>query len=256
MPHSFREFAYWMTVYRHNWRASAVFGLLNPLLFLVGIGVGLGHLVDTGGHPPVGGFTYVAFLAPGLLAASAMQTAFGESSFSVYNALRGSRTYRVAAGSPLEPADILYGQLLFVVFRLATTSAAFVAVMALLGAAPSPLAVLDVPGAVLTGLAFAAPATALAVTVRRSATLGLFFRFVILPLYMFSGTFFAVTQLPAPVRDLAYLTPLWQGVDLCRTLSLGTATTMSSLVHVAYLTVCTVAGVLVARSAYRRELHD
>lgn len=252
MPAALREFAYWMTCYRHNWRASAVISILNPLLFLLGLGLGLGALVDAAQHAPG---SYLAFVAPGLLAASAMQTAFLELSYPVYRALHTGRSYRIAAGSPLEPGDILAGHLLYVVFRLTTTSAIFLAAMAVLGATHTIGALWTVPAAVLTGLAFAAPAAAIAVSVQRGATLNLIFRFVIFPLYMLSGTFFAVGELPTWLRELAYVTPLWQGVDLCRTLSLGTATTASTLVHVGYLGALTVAGTAAAGHQYRRQLH-
>ena len=252
MPAALRAFAYWMTCYRHSWRASAVISILNPLLFLLGLGLGLGTLVDAAQHAPG---SYLAFVAPGLLAASAMQTAFLELSYPVYRALHTGRSYRIAAGSPLEPGDILAGHLLYVVFRLATTSATFLAAMAILGATHTIGALWTVPAAVLTGLAFAAPAAAIAVSVRRGATLNLIFRFVIFPLYMLSGTFFAVSELPVWLREFAYVTPLWQGVDLCRTLSLGTATTTTTLAHVGYLGALTIAGATAAWYRYRRQLH-
>lgn len=255
MPPALREFAYWMTCYRHSWRASAVISILNPLLFLLGLGLGLGTLVDATGHAPVPGSSYLAFVAPGVLAASAMQTAFLELSYPVYRALHTGRSYRIAAGSPLEPGDILAGHLLYVSFRLATTGATFLAAMAILGATHTIGSLWTVPAAVLTGLAFAAPAAAIAVSVRRAASLNLIFRFVIFPLYMLSGTFFAVTELPGWLREIAYVTPLWQGVDLCRTLSLGTATTESTLVHVGYLGALTIAGIAAAWYRYRRQLH-
>ena len=256
MPPALREFAYWMPRYRHTWRASAVFSLLNPLLFLLGVGVGLGKLVDASGSSPLPGVSYLAFVAPGILAASAMQTAFSESSQAIFTALRTKRSYRIAAASPLEPSDILVGHMLYVVFRVATTSAVFVAVMAALGANRSIAVVWAVPAAVLTGMAFAVPAAAWAVVVRRSASLNLFFRFVIFPLYMFSGTFFAVAQLPSWLRGIAEFTPLWQGVELCRDLSLGTVTASTALVHVCYLTALVGFGALVATRNYQRELHD
>jgi ABC-type polysaccharide/polyol phosphate export permease len=93
------------------------------------------------------------------------------------------------------------------------------------------------------------------VTVRQQRDVNTMFRFVIMPLYMFSGTFFAVSQLPHWLRDLAYVTPLWQGVELCRTLALGTATAGGTVVHVAYLAVLAIAGIVVARITYRRRLH-
>lgn len=140
-------------------------------------------------------------------------------------------------------------------FRLATTSATFLAAMAVLGATRTIGSLWTVPAAVLTGLAFATPAAAMAVSVRRSASLNLIFRFVIFPLYMLSGTFFAVGQLPPVLRDIAYATPLWQRVDLCRTLSLGTATTAGTLIHLGYLGALTAAGTVAAWYCYRRQLH-
>ncbi|HJP74181.1 MAG TPA: ABC transporter permease [Pseudonocardiaceae bacterium] len=253
MPAALREFAYWMTRYRHNWRASAVISFLNPILFLLGLGLGLGTLVDATGHPPDS--SYLAFVAPGLLAASAMQTAFLELSYPVYRALRMGNSYRIAAGTPLEPGNILTGHLLYVVVRLATTSATFLAAMAIIGATHTISSLWTVPAAVLTGLAFATPAAAMAVSVQRGTSLNLVFRFVIFPLYMLSGTFFPVSQLPAWLRDIAYASPLWQGVDLCRTLSLGTATTTGTLTHVGYLAALTVAGTVAAWYCYRRQLH-
>lgn len=253
MPAALREFAYWMTRYRHNWRASAVISFLNPILFLLGLGLGLGTLVDATGHAP--GSSYLAFVAPGVMAASAMQTAFLELSYPVYRALRLGNSYRIAAGTPLEPGDILTGHLLYVIFRLATTSATFLAAMAILGATHTSGSLWTVPAAVLTGLAFATPAAAMAVSVQRGTSLNLFFRFVIFPLYMLSGTFFAVSQLPGWLRDIAYASPLWQGVDLCRTLSLGTATSASTLTHVGYLGALTIAGTGTAWYCYRRQLH-
>ncbi len=255
MTPALREFAYWMTRYRHNWRSSAVISILNPILFLLGLGLGLGTLVDATGHPPVPGSSYLAFVAPGVLAASAMQTAFLELSYPVYRALRMGRSYRIAAGTPLEPGQIFAGHLLYVMFRLATTSATFLVAMAILGATHTISSLWTVPAAVLTGLAFATPAAAMAITVQRGAALQLVFRFVIFPLYMLSGTFFAVSRLPLWLRDIAYASPLWQGVDLCRTLSLGTATTTGTLTHIGYLGALTIAGTAAAWYCYRRQLH-
>jgi lipooligosaccharide transport system permease protein len=127
--------------------------------------------------------------------------------------------------------------------------------MALFGAARSWWSLAVLPAAVLTGLAFAAPASAWAVTVTRSQQINKAFRFVIMPLYMFSGTFFAITQLPEWIRWAAYVLPLYHGVELCRTLSLGTATLGGSAVHIGYLLVLSIVGFVVARRNYRRVLH-
>jgi lipooligosaccharide transport system permease protein len=127
--------------------------------------------------------------------------------------------------------------------------------MAAFGLCTGWSAVATLVAATLTGVAFGAPAAAWGVTVRQQRDVNTVFRFVIMPLYMFSGTFFAVAQLPRWLRDVAYVTPLWQGVELCRTLALGTATAGGTAIHVAYLAVLAGAGIVVARITYRRRLH-
>jgi Nod factor-specific ABC transporter NodJ protein len=248
-------YRYWMAQYRKTWRGTIVISVANPLIFLLGIGAGLGHLVDR--HTPAGlaGVSYVAFFAPGLLAASAMQTGFIEGAGRVAMAAGWAGSYRSATTTPLEPSEIMGGHLLFMAFRVLSSSAAFVAVMAVFGVSDGWWALATVPAALLTGMAFAAPAAAWAVGVRSPTQINTIFRFVIMPMYMFSGTFFAVAQLPHWIRPVAYVLPLWQGVELCRSLSLGTATTIGAAAHVAYLVALIAGGILVARNTYRRRLH-
>ncbi|MCW2879080.1 MAG: Transport permease protein [Sphaerisporangium sp.] len=247
-----REFSAWMRRYRRTWRSTIVVSVANPLLFLLAIGAGLGRLVDPAS---LNGVSYLAFFAPGMLAAAAMQNAYIESAFVVHSALHRERGYVVAAATPLEPRDIMGGHLLFIAFRIATSALAFTVVMVAFGAARSPWVVLAVPAALLTGLAFATPLAAWAVTVERFATLNTVFRFVLMPMYLLSGTFFTLDAVPGWLRPVAYVLPLWHGVDLCRTLSLGTATPLTSLIHVGYLTVLAVGGVAAALVTYRRHLH-
>jgi ABC-type polysaccharide/polyol phosphate export permease len=250
-----REFGYWLLQYKRTWRGTIVISVANPLLFLLGIGAGLGHLVDR--HPPtaITGGSYLAFFAPGMLAAAAMQTGFIESSGRVAMAAGVNGSYRGAATTPLSPAQIMGGHLLFIAFRLVTSSAAFALVMLAFRVTHGWWALGTLAGAVLTGLAFATPAAAWAVGLRQTRQINSVFRFVIMPMYLFSGTFFAVTQLPHWLRPLAYLLPLYHGAQLCRTLSLGTATAAGTALHAGILLALTVAGVAVARVTYRRRLH-
>jgi Nod factor-specific ABC transporter NodJ protein len=248
-------YRYWMTLYRKTWRGTIVISVANPLLFLVGIGAGLGQLVDTHAPTQLSGVSYVAFFAPGLLAAAAMQTGVIEGAGRVAFATNWEGAYRTAVTTPLEPEQIMGGHLLFMAFRVISSSAAFVLVMAAFGVSRGWWILAVLPAASLTGMAFAAPAAAWAVTVRSASQVNTFFRFVIMPMYMFSGTFFAIAQLPHWIRPVAYVLPLWHGVELCRTLSLGTATTSGTLVHVTFLLVLTAAGILAARVTYRRRLH-
>ena len=249
-----REFRYWLTNYRRTWRGSIYTSFLSPVLYLGAMGLGLGKLVDAHGTARLGGVSYLAFLAPGLLAAAAMQSGIEESTYPVLGSVKWRRTYYAAAASPLRPADIFHGHLLFTIMRLAMNSAIFLVVMAAFGAITSPWVLAAVPVAVLTGLAFAAPIEAWAITVSKDTSFALVFRFGMIPLFLFSGTFFPVTQLPVWIRPLAYATPLWHGVALCRSLSLGTATLGGALVHVGYLAALAAVSIVVWNRTYRRRL--
>ena len=249
-----REFRYWLTNYRRTWRGSIYTSFLSPVLYLGAMGLGLGKLVDAHGTARLGGVSYLAFLAPGLLAAAAMQSGIEESTYPVLGSVKWRRTYYAAAASPLRPADIFHGHLLFTIMRLAMNSAIFLLVMAAFGAITSPWVLAAVPVAVLTGLAFAAPIEAWAITVSKDTSFALVFRFGMIPLFLFSGTFFPVTQLPVWIRPLAYVTPLWHGVALCRSLSLGTATLGGALVHVGYLAALAAVSIVVGNRTYRRRL--
>jgi lipooligosaccharide transport system permease protein len=249
-----RGFRYWLTNYRRTWRGSIYTSVLNPVLYLGAMGLGLGKLIDAHGTARLGGVGYLAFLAPGLLAAAAMQAAVEESTYPVLGSVKWRRTYYAAASSPLRPPDIFHGHLMFTAMRLAMNSAIFLAVMAAFGAITSPWVLAALPVAVLTGLAFAAPIEAWAITVTKDTSFALVFRFGMIPLFLFSGTFFPVTQLPAWIRPLAYVTPLWHGVALCRSLSLGNATLGGALVHVGYLAALAAVSIAVGNRTYRRRL--
>jgi lipooligosaccharide transport system permease protein len=249
-----RGFRYWLTNYRRTWRGSIYTSLASPVLYLGAMGLGLGKLVDAHGTARLGGVSYLAFLAPGLLAAAAMQSGIEEATYPVLGSVKWRGTYYAAAASPLRPADIFHGHLLFTTMRLAMNSAIFLVVMAAFGAITSPWVLAALPVAVLTGIAFAAPVEAWAITVTKDTSFALVFRFGMIPLFLFSGTFFPVTQLPAWIRPLAYATPLWHGVALCRSLSLGTATLGGTLVHVGYLAALAAVSITVGQRTYRRRL--
>jgi lipooligosaccharide transport system permease protein len=141
------------------------------------------------------------------------------------------------------------------VLRLAMNCSIFLAVMAAFGAVRSAWVLAALPAAVLTGLAFAAPIESYAVTRDKDQSFAMLFRFGMIPLFLFSGTFFPVTQLPAWIRPLAYVTPLWHGVAICRSLSLGTADLPGVLAHAGYLAAVAAAGIAVGQRAYRRRLY-
>jgi lipooligosaccharide transport system permease protein len=250
-----RAFRFWLVNYRRTWRGSIYSSVLSPVLYLGAMGLGLGTLVDKHGSASLGGVSYLAFLAPGLLAAAGMQTAMGESTYPVMASVKWLKTYQAAAATPLRPGDIFRGHLLFTTMRLAMNSVIFVAIMAAFGAVRSPWILAALPVTVLTGLAFATPIEAYAVTRDKDQSFAMLFRFGMIPMFLFSGTFFPITQLPAWIRPLAYVTPLWHGVALCRALSLGRADLLGAAGHVAYLVAITAAGLIAGARTYRRRLY-
>jgi lipooligosaccharide transport system permease protein len=245
---------YWLLRYRRTWRGTIVISVANPALFLAALGFGLGKLVDHEHSAYLHGSSYLAFLTPGLLAAAMMQTAYIESAGPVHVSARRAGVYRVATATPLSPLDALLGHLLFIGFRILTSATTFAIVAWAFGAVPASRVGPLVLAATLTGLAFATPVAAWAVTVERPALLNGGFRFVIMPLYMFSGTFFAVAQLPGWLQAVARCTPLYQGVQLCRSVSLGDADPLAVVGHSSYLAVLVVGGLAVGARTFQRVL--
>ena len=156
--------------------------------------------------------------------------------------------------TPLTERDAFVGHQLFVVTRVFTSSAAYLAVITAFGAVSSWLALLVVPVAVLLGLAFSMPMAALSARVEEDRTFVTIFRFLVVPMFLFSGTFFPVSQLPFAFELVAYVTPIWHGVELCRMLTLGTVELGPALGHLAYLLVWTFGGLALARRTYKNRL--
>jgi lipooligosaccharide transport system permease protein len=254
---SVRAFQCWLTVYRRIWRSSIWSSVLGPICYLGALGFGLGSLVDKHSTASLGGVSYLAFVAPAILASGAMNTAMGEASYPVFGSIKWNRIYIGAQASPLRPGDIFRGHLMFMAMRIAMNAAVVIVVMWAFGAIRSAWVVLAYPAAVLTGLAFAAPIAAWSVTVKMEASFNYVFRFGVIPLMLFSGTFFPLSQLPAGLRALAYATPLWHGVALCRAFSLGTAASdpAGMLGHAAYLAVLAAVGIWAGARTYRRRLY-
>lgn len=247
-----RQLRFWITNYRRTWRGSIYSSVLNPVLYLGAMGLGLGTLVNAHGTARLGGVSYLVYLAPGLMASEAMQTAMGESTYPVFGSVKWLKTYQAAIASPLRPADLFHGHLLFTTLRLFMNAVVFLVVMTVFGAATSAWVLACVPAAVLTGLAFATPIEAFTMTCAKDTVFALLLRFGIIPLFLFSGTFFPV---PAALLPIAYATPLWHGVELCRSLSLGTAAPGAIAVHAGYLVTVTALGVLWGHRTYRRRLY-
>jgi lipooligosaccharide transport system permease protein len=252
---SIRAFQCWLTIYRRIWRSSVWSSVLGPLFYLGAMGLGLGTLVDRHGTASLGGVSYLAFVAPAILASGAMNSAMSEASYPVFGSVKWNKIYIAAHASPLRPADVFHGHLMFITMRIAMNAALVTVYMWAFGASRSAWLVLAWPAATLTGLAFAAPVAAWAMTLQSETSFAYLFRFGMMPLMLFSGTFFPLSQLPGWLRALAYATPLWHGVDLCRMLSLGDVDVPRALIHVAYLTALSAAGIWAGARTYRRRLY-
>jgi len=221
------------------------------VLYLSALGVGLGTLVNKGNKL---GVPYLDYVAPGILAATAMQIGTFESSYPVMAAIRWTRQFHAMLSTPLRVRDLILGHQLYIACRLTMVGAIYLAILAAFGALHSPLALVALPVVVLIGLAHSAPVTAFSAWLERDEGFNALFRFGVMPMFLFSGTFFPVTRLPHPFREVAYATPLWNGVDLTRHLTLGTATLWRSLAHVAYLLLWIAAGQVLARRTFQKRL--
>lgn len=237
-------------VYRSAWFMLAS-GLLEPLLYLGSVGIGFGHLVPTVAYQgrQVG---YADFVAPALLATSAMNGSIVDSTFGVFFKLKHMKVYDAVLATPVGTTDIAIGEVAWSLARGLVYAAAFLVVAALFGDIESWWALLALPAAILIGLCFAGVGTA-ATTFMRSWQDFDLVQLAILPLFLFSATFFPLSTYPSAVRVVVQCTPLYHGVALLRQLTLGSVG-WSSLAHVVYLSALGAAGVLIAGRRLERRL--
>ncbi|MGA8115891.1 MAG: ABC transporter permease [Actinocatenispora sp.] len=244
-------FEYHLVGWRRTWWGTVFSSFLLPVIFLTGIGLGVGGYVNRG-HGL--GVDYLSYLAPGVLASTALGIAVSESTYRVYAQFEWDRTYEAMLATPLRVIDLIVGQLAFVVLRALVAVVVFLLVMVGFGTVHSGwAAAVPVVGVVLA-LACAAPVFAFTAAQQSPSGFAVLQRFLIIPLQLFSGVFFPVAQLPTVLRPLAYLSPLWHGVQLCRGMTLGSLAPWPSVGHLAYLAGLAVLGVVLARRLFARRL--
>jgi lipooligosaccharide transport system permease protein len=252
----FRVVEHHAFVYRRTWRGTVFSTFLNPVLYLAALGVGLGAFVDQSNPAGIEGVPYATFLAPGILVATAMNNATGESTYPVMAGIRWLKTYVAMILSPLDARHVATGQLAWASVRVTLGGIVFLSVMVVFGATDIPHAILMLPVTILTGLAFAAPIQAFSAAQTNDAPFATLFRFVIMPMFIFSGTFFPVSQLPEVLQYVAYATPLWHGVNLSRGIALDMLDPMVGLINVAYLSTLVVAGLLWSYRTFSARLAE
>lgn len=230
-----------MRVFSKLWRGTIFSTFLSPVLFLLAMGVGVGGMVDerSGG---VAGLNYLAFVVPGIMAASAMQTAAGDSLWGVMAGMKWIRFFHGMVATPLRPADVYGGKVAWLGMRIALSSSIFLCIAALFGGVLSPLGVLAIPATVLTAVAFSSAIAAWSATQQVDKNFAIVFRMGVIPLFLFSGTFFPVDQLPDAFEPLSRLSPLYYGVDLCRMFTTGQPRWGDALINVTVLAAIVVVG--------------
>jgi len=244
------------TIQRRLWRGNAFSQIVAPVLYLLAMGVGLGGMISSGGRT-VDGLSYLEFVAPGLMAATVLQNATGESMWPVLGGFKWMRYYEGMSASPMTPADIYRGNLLWIAIRFTVASTVFLVVATLFGAILSPWAVVAVPAAVLGAVALAAPLTAYVATQEDDHAFPLIMRFLTLPMFLFSATFFPLSQLPTWLQPVAWVLPLYHSVSLCRDATTGTLAAggwFAVAGHLAVLGAYVTIGYRIGRRTFTRRL--
>lgn len=239
-----------LLVYRRSWLIFLT-GFAEPVFYLLSIGIGLGAMI---GGVEVGGrvVEYAAFVAPAMLATSAANGAIMDSTFNVFFRLKHARLYDAILTTPMTTADVAVGETLWALLRGGVYAGGFLLVMAALGYVDSWWALLALPATLLVGFCFAGLGLWLT-TYMGSWKDFEYISLALMPMVLFSGTFFPVDAYPAAVRLLVEATPLYRSVVLCRELTTGALTT-GSLLSVAYLAALGLLGGLMARRRLDRLL--
>lgn len=237
--------------YRRLWQASVFSSFILPVLFVISIGIGVGGYVGD-----VDGVSYLDWIVPGVLASTAFQMAVGESTFPVLGDFKWVRGYHAIRATPVRIWDMIAGYQLYIVFRVLIAAVVFLGVSAAFGAIHSWWVLLTPLVCALLGVAVSAPTSAFAASIENDSYFALLFRFLVIPSTLFAGVFFPVSQLPPLLQPLAFASPLWHAVVLCRAATLGVAPPWPVAAHVAYLLLWAVLGCLLALRAYRRRLSD
>ncbi|MFD3448441.1 ABC transporter permease [Microbacteriaceae bacterium 4G12] len=256
----------WGALYvaEHRTRSMAAYkgtiiatGIGNPVVYLFALGVGLATLVDAnvgGAGAPV---SYLTFVAPALLASAAVTIATEEFSYPILGAFKWNPTFFAINASPISPRQIVDGQMLSVLVRMVPSCIVYFLFMLVFGAVPSPIGWLSILAAVATGMAVGAVLMSYVSTLQTdSGQIALLMRFGLTPMFLFSGTFFPLGQLPAYLQWIGWISPLWHGTELGRVVSYGAPEPIwLTVAHVLYLAAWFVFGWLASRRVTARRLN-
>lgn len=248
-----RALWYHAAFWARTWRGQVFSSFLFPVLYLASMGLGVGKLVNAhvGG---IQGVPYLDYVAPALLAMNSMQISSNETMWPILASFKWTRSYWTAVATPVSARDLVYAKLAWVATHVAMVAVIFTIVIAMFGAIQSPLAILLPLAAVLTALSYAAPIAAFSATQNNANAFPVFYRFMIIPMFLFSGGFYPINQLPGWLQTVVQFVPLYHGVSLCRTLALGKGTFAATAYHAAVLLVLAAVGTALCVRSFRRRL--
>lgn len=256
-PASMRVLEMQMLLLKRIWKTNLTLSFLQPLLFFLGMGLGVGSLVN--GRPSsaeaLGDVPYAAFLGPGLLATTAMLTAAGESLWPVLGGFKWDGTYEAMAATRLTASQVVRGQFLWLGVRMGIAVGGVALVLAVHPDTRSWGILPAVPAALLCGLVFTAWITTWAASREYDSSFSNVQRLVITPLFLFGGAFYPVDSLPTALRPIAWVTPLWHGVELCRGFMLHTLGLADALMHLGVLVVWLIPGWILCARFFTRRLY-
>lgn len=239
----------WIAIKTQNW-LIVVSGFVEPVLYLLAMGLGVGQLV--GEVPGPGGkpISYAAYIAPALLATSAMNGALYDSTTNVFFKLNYAKLYQAMLQTALGPLDVALGEIVLALLRGLLYAVAFMLLIAALGLATSWWALLMIPAALLIAFGFASIGMGVTSFMKTFQELDIII-FVMLPMFLFSATLYPITVFPAPIQWFIKAMPLWHGVEMMRHLSVGHIT-WSTLGHCAYFVGMSVAGMVLTTLRLRQ----
>lgn len=229
-----------IAIRRQNW-IIMVSGFFEPVFYLLAMGIGLGSLIGTVTGPGGAQISYAAYIAPAMLATSAMNGAIYDSTWNVFFKLRFAKLYQTMLQTSLGPLDVALGEIMLALFRGFLYASAFLVVMVAMGLVTSWWAILMVPCAVLIAFGFAAVGMGITSFMTNFQQMDLV-NFIMLPMFLFSATLYPITVYPEAIQWLIMALPLWHGVELMRHLAVGHWDTLTG-VHIAYFVTMSVAGI-------------
>jgi len=256
-PASVRVLETHMFVLRRIWKTNLTLSFLQPLLFFLGMGLGVGSLIDnrTSSADALGNISYAAYLGPGLLATTAMLTAAGESLWPVLGGFKWEGFYEAMAATRLTATQVVRGQFLWLAVRIGIAVGGVALVLAVHPDTRSFGIIPAIPAAMLCGLVFTAWITAWAASREYDTSFSNVQRLVITPLFLFGGAFYPVDSLPDLLKPIAWVTPLWHGVELCRGFILQTLGFTEGVLHSLVLVVWLIPGWIICNHLFAKRLY-